>query len=100
MSELGVGDERMDDDDVVVSEDDMGREGRRRIEQEAAKKQKGKEELEAVRSLPIVVIRNFAARGSNREEIYDVLAEWAASLTENQVWTLHLLRSSYHRALV
>ncbi|KAJ7286029.1 RNA12 protein-domain-containing protein [Mycena rebaudengoi] len=85
MSELGVGDERMDDDDVVVSEDDMGREGRRRIEQEAAKKQKGKEELEAVRSLPIVVIRNFAARGSNREEIYDVLAEWAASLTENQL---------------
>ncbi|KAJ7470384.1 RNA12 protein-domain-containing protein [Mycena latifolia] len=81
MSELGIGDELMDDDDRVAltHTDDEGAD-----EQEKKKKQMGKAELEAVRSLPIVVIRNFAARGSNREEIYDVLAEWAANLIESQ----------------
>ncbi|KAF8208542.1 exonuclease [Mycena galopus ATCC 62051] len=41
--------------------------------------------IEAIQALPIIVIRNFDARGSNREEIYDVLAEWAASLVEHQL---------------
>ncbi|KAF7357625.1 hypothetical protein MSAN_01359000 [Mycena sanguinolenta] len=43
------------------------------------------ERAEAVEALPIVVIRHFDARGSNRDEIYDVLAEWAGSLIENQI---------------
>ncbi|KAJ6606606.1 RNA12 protein-domain-containing protein [Mycena vulgaris] len=87
MCELGIGDELMEDDAAVA----FGRPGeeveekrQRQDEEESKKKQKGKAELEAVGSLPIVVIRNFAARGSNREEIYDVLAEWGASLVENQ----------------
>lgn len=88
MCELGIGDELMDDDDAVAFTRPEGEKEeekeKRQNEQDAKKKQKGKAELEAVGSLPIVVIRNFAARGSNREEIYDVLAEWAASLVENQ----------------
>jgi hypothetical protein len=87
MCELGIGDELMDDDDEVaftrVEQD--GEKQRREEEHESRKKQKGKAEIEAVESLPIVVIRNFAARGSNREEVNDVLVEWAASLVENQV---------------
>ncbi|KAJ6466338.1 RNA12 protein-domain-containing protein [Mycena sanguinolenta] len=43
------------------------------------------ERAEAVEALPIVVIRHFDGRGSNREDIYDVLAEWAASLIESQL---------------
>ncbi|KAJ7134886.1 RNA12 protein-domain-containing protein [Mycena epipterygia] len=87
MAELGVGDELMDDDDPVVfaRADEKGEKRKSQGEQNAKKKQKGKAELEAVRSLPIVVIKNFAARGSNRGEIYDVLAEWAANLAENQL---------------
>ncbi|KAJ7093140.1 RNA12 protein-domain-containing protein [Mycena epipterygia] len=85
MSELGIGDELMDDDDPVVFARLDGEERKSQDEQDMKKKQKGKAELEAVRSLPIVVIKNFAARGSNREEIYDVLAEWAATLAENQL---------------
>ncbi|KAJ6547159.1 RNA12 protein-domain-containing protein [Mycena capillaripes] len=84
MSELGIGDELMEDDEDVEFTRDMEME-RRQEEHETRKKQKSKAESEAVESLPIVVIRNFAARGSNREEIYDVLAEWAASLVENQL---------------
>ncbi|KAJ7702409.1 exonuclease [Mycena rosella] len=87
MSELGIGDELMDDDDAVaftLPKDEEEQKKKRQDEQEAKKKQKGKAELEAVESLPIVVIRNFAVQSSNREEIYDALAEWAASLVENQ----------------
>ncbi|KAJ7745975.1 RNA12 protein-domain-containing protein [Mycena olivaceomarginata] len=39
------------------------------------RKQKSNAEIAAVDGLPIVVLRNFDARGSNRGEIYDVLAE-------------------------
>ncbi|KAJ7771805.1 RNA12 protein-domain-containing protein [Mycena metata] len=87
MSELGVGDERMaDDDEVVWTHLETEEEKEKRDEEhETKKKQLGKAELEAVGSLPVVIIRNFAARGSNREEVYDVLAEWAASLVENQL---------------
>ncbi|KAJ7697118.1 RNA12 protein-domain-containing protein [Mycena olivaceomarginata] len=46
---------------------------------------KSKAEIAAAEGLPIVVLRNFDARGSSREEIYDVLAEWAAGLVENQL---------------
>ncbi|KAJ7105752.1 RNA12 protein-domain-containing protein [Mycena crocata] len=86
MAELGIGDELMEDDDTVAftHTEDEGEKEKRQDELDTKKKQKGKEELEAVGSLPIVVIRNFDARGSNREEIHDVLAEWAASLVENQ----------------
>ncbi|KAJ7929322.1 RNA12 protein-domain-containing protein [Mycena leptocephala] len=87
MCELGIGDELMDDDDEVAFTrvEQEGEKERREEEHESRKKQKGKAEIEAVESLPIVVIRNFAARGSNREEVNDVLVEWAASLVENQL---------------
>jgi hypothetical protein len=52
-------------------------------ERETKKKQKGQAEIEAVESLPVVVLRNFTTRGSDREEIYDLLAEWAASLVHS-----------------
>ncbi|KAF8184984.1 RNA12 protein-domain-containing protein [Mycena galopus ATCC 62051] len=96
MSELGIGDELMEDDDNVAlmgnAEHDQSE--KRQEEHETKKKQKGQVEIEAVESLPIVVIRNFAARGSNREDIYDVLAEWAASLVENQLAHVILISDS------
>ncbi|KAF7338610.1 Mitochondrial escape protein 2 [Mycena venus] len=85
MAELGIGDELMEDDDDVALAHKGLEEEKRQEEHQTKQKQKGKAEIEAVESLPIVVIRNFAARGSNREEIYDVLSEWAASLVENQL---------------
>ncbi|KAJ7210678.1 RNA12 protein-domain-containing protein [Mycena haematopus] len=54
---------------------------RRALEEDSARS----ERAGAVEALPVIVIRNFDARGSNREDIYDVLAEWAASLVENQL---------------
>ncbi|KAJ7697124.1 RNA12 protein-domain-containing protein [Mycena olivaceomarginata] len=82
MAELGIGDERMGDDNVVLPriEPEGGRE-----DVDTRRKQKSKAEIAAAEGLPIVVLRNFDARGSSREEIYDVLAEWAAGLVENQL---------------
>ncbi|KAJ7366516.1 RNA12 protein-domain-containing protein [Mycena albidolilacea] len=82
VAELGIGDERMGDDNVVLPriEPEGGRE-----EVDTRRKQKSKAQIAAAEGLPIVVLRNFDARGSSREEIYDVLAEWAAGLVENQL---------------
>ncbi|KAF7322646.1 hypothetical protein HMN09_00043200 [Mycena chlorophos] len=46
---------------------------------------KAETELQAVSALPVVVIRNFDSRGSNREDVFDELAEWAASLVEQKL---------------
>ncbi|KAJ7903824.1 RNA12 protein-domain-containing protein [Mycena olivaceomarginata] len=81
MAELGLGDERMGDDDDVVLASVKQEEGVRRSTQEGNRKVSGDCSCDG---LPIVVLRNFDARGSNRGEIYDVLAEWAAGLVENQ----------------
>ncbi|KAF9459344.1 RNA12 protein-domain-containing protein [Collybia nuda] len=81
MSELGIGDELIGGDDMVEIVT-----GELEHREDTSRKQKVKEELEAVASLPIVVIRNYAAKvGSNREELLEVLAQWAAMLAETQV---------------
>ncbi|KAG6879038.1 hypothetical protein C0992_005663 [Termitomyces sp. T32_za158] len=93
ISELGIGDEPMfvDDESNTLSaenaEEKLGFE-------ETARKNIAWEEMDAVSSLPIVVIRNFSVRvGSNREELLTVLAQWAATLAENKVcsWPATLL---------
>lgn len=105
MSELGIGDERMTENDADFNggvmdpyaggsfgEEAKEGKGERRKNgngEDLARKQKTAEELETVGSLPIVVIRNFASKaGSTREELLEVLAQWAAGLTENKVRTL------------
>ena len=83
MAELGVGDELFDDDISIATVEVAELERQQRNEQEIKKKEKGNAELGAVEPLPVVVIRNFD--GSTREEIFNVIAEWAASLVEQQV---------------
>lgn len=55
-------------------------------EEELARQRRSVEEVQAVRALPIVVIKNYAARGgAYKEALLGVLANWAAALAENQV---------------
>jgi len=86
MSELGVGDEQFDLDNSVrmpseTSQLDLEE------QEKVTRKQKTLEDLEAISALPIVVIRNFASNmgRATREEVLEVLAQWAASLAENHV---------------
>jgi hypothetical protein len=43
---------------------------------------------EAVDDLPIVLITNYQPQGAKREELLNVLAEWAAKLVEDKVSVL------------
>lgn len=50
------------------------------------------EERDAISALPVVVLRDFALKGSKKDELWSTIAEWAAGLIENRVseWTLLL----------
>ncbi|EGO21697.1 hypothetical protein SERLADRAFT_362954 [Serpula lacrymans var. lacrymans S7.9] len=89
MCELGVGDELMTGLDSEAG-DDIGSMALAKTEKgeedELARKKRSVEDIQAVTALPIVVIKNYAARGgANREELLSVLAQWAATLAENQI---------------
>ncbi|KAH7889953.1 RNA12 protein-domain-containing protein [Phlebopus sp. FC_14] len=89
MSELGFGDEACNDADSDSAEVDVlpMEEGNEKIAEDMlARKQRSVEELQAISALPVVVIKNFAARGgANREELLKVLSQWAATLVDNQI---------------
>lgn len=96
MSELGVGDEvfSAEDSDGGIGEEDgafMMEELKKEkeVEGELRRKERTAEELETIAALPIVVIKNYGARGSvYREELQNVLSQWAATLVENKVRNL------------
>ncbi|KDR81387.1 hypothetical protein GALMADRAFT_58608 [Galerina marginata CBS 339.88] len=83
MSELGVGVEQFGDDMAVENPSLQASDGQEKM----ARKIKALEDVDGIESLPIVVIRNYAANvgTSTREELLTVLAQWAATLTENQI---------------
>ena len=98
MSELGVGVERFTAADAeplprpggedVTDEKAAARasEAERQAE-EARRKQERLRDLQTVESMPVVVIKNFETKGggSRKEDLLDALAQWAATLAENQV---------------
>jgi hypothetical protein len=89
-----VGDELLEGDDngfasFNAMEKDVvnsSGEGEKTSEELTRQQHRHGEDVQAVRTLPIVVIKNYGARGGiYKEELLSVLAHWAASLTENQV---------------
>ncbi|RXW24136.1 hypothetical protein EST38_g1699 [Candolleomyces aberdarensis] len=94
MSELGIGDEIMDSssDGSIAQQDsaleDAEKQGKREAESQA--------DIDALKALPIVVIRNYSSKiGVTREELLTILANWAASLVEGQ--TAHVIVLSDNR---
>ena len=94
MSELGVGDELFDSDNGIRAPSETSQMDLEEQEK-ATRRQKTLEDLEAITALPIVVIRNFASNvgRATREEVLQVLAQWAATLAENHVRCVTLERS-------
>jgi hypothetical protein len=86
MSELGIGDERIDDEMDGVGEEkvEVVTEETKKQEEEWKRKQRSEEDLQAAGCLPIVVLKNYASKGGKPEPL-GVLAEWAADLARNQV---------------
>ena len=90
MCELGIGDEMMGEEDEEVGSVVGAESGSINVDgeniEEILRKQRSMKDLQAIVSLPVVVIRNYATNGgSGREELLGVLAQWAATLAENQV---------------
>jgi hypothetical protein len=98
MSELGIGDELLTNDDSdgkTEDKNEMLEENGMKDKEEVAKKeaqqekerlQRSMQDMQAIGALPIVIIRNYASKGgANREELLSVLASWAATLVDNQV---------------
>lgn len=85
ISELGVGIERFDG-----GYEDKDNENAREPETEIKKQNLRQEDIDAIRALPIVVLKNFSSTSKAspaKDEMLGVLAQWAAALVENKVWS-------------
>ncbi|CDO69022.1 hypothetical protein BN946_scf184834.g29 [Trametes cinnabarina] len=98
MSELGVGIEPFGEKDAdgplrtavpVQSTEENEKEiaDEQKQVEEAKQKQQRAEDLESIESMPVVIIKNFDSKGggARKEELLDVLSQWAASLAEGQI---------------
>lgn len=104
MSELGIGDEvfRAEDGNAGVDREAFMMEELKRekeVENELIRKERTAEEVEGTATLPVVIIKNYGARGSvYREEVQKVLSQWVASLIENKV-CCRIVTSLSHRGI-
>lgn len=83
MSELGIGDEKFGPDDA-----DGGTEEKELLDTEVSD---ANGDLEAIKRLPVVVVRGFEDKVGGRSELLDVVAQWATSLVDNKVSGLYAL---------
>lgn len=98
MSELGVGDEWFSADDAdsgpfasssaeAIPLKNFSEGKTEPGSTNGAKKQTTPDELTSVEAMPIVILRGFDSRGGNarREELLEVLTQWAAGLANTHV---------------
>lgn len=80
MSELGIGDERFGpyDADAWAEENELPDSG-------VGDENKGDRGLDAMKGLPVVVIRGFEDKVGGKSELLDVIAQWATNLVDNRV---------------
>ncbi|KAF8431788.1 RNA12 protein-domain-containing protein [Boletus edulis BED1] len=106
MSELGIGDEAfstdsdsvgLDSEDGTFMMEELKRE--KEVEDELTRQERTAEEVEAIAMLPVVVIKNYEARGSvYREEVQNVLSQWVATLIENKIAHVIVVSDSREQA--
>jgi hypothetical protein len=83
ISELGVGIERFDGESDEKEIRNAGEPEKETKKQDS----KVQEDINAIRALPIVVLKNFSStsKTSTKDEMLGVLAQWTAALVENKV---------------
>lgn len=69
--------------DVKPAKDDKPAAGGKEGESESGDAGRNEDDVNAVRALPIVVLKNYNA--GKRDDVLDVLGQWAAGLVDNQV---------------
>lgn len=93
MSELGIGDERLDDVIMppVEGEEAALEKKAKQCERERERGRGSAAITSSLEGLPIVVLRNYDAKGaSKREDLLDVLANWATALIDKEVRINHI----------
>lgn len=102
MSELGVGDEWFGESEVDVRPVSIGhpadsgimkekgereQDGNGNVMEGAKKNQANSEDMRAIEAIPIVILRGFDSKGGGvrREELLNVVSQWAAGLAQSQV---------------
>ena len=91
MSELGIGDEKFGPDDADVGATAYETEP---LDSEILDESKPADDPDAIRGLPVVVIRGFEDKIGGKSELLDVIAQWATSLVENRVSGLRISLSA------
>ncbi|KAH7107757.1 exonuclease [Auriculariales sp. MPI-PUGE-AT-0066] len=92
MSELGLGDEPVSEKDYdakppapTVVNDEQGRMDQDVKFLPATQQDRLSNVPENIKALPVIIIKNFAARDVQRAEILDAIAEWTRTLVDNQI---------------
>jgi hypothetical protein len=60
------------------------------LDSEIVDESKSGGDLDAMKGLPVVVIRGFEDKVGGKSELLDVIAQWATGLVENRVSRLHI----------
>ncbi|KLO14864.1 hypothetical protein SCHPADRAFT_914661 [Schizopora paradoxa] len=86
MSELGVGDERMrlEDYDVDPESVELAEQDAEREATPTESLEKTPSDMQALQTMPIVVIKNYATK-RGRDDIIAVMSTWAASLVDHNI---------------
>ena len=91
MSELGIGDEKFGPDDADFDATAGETES---LDSEIVDESKSAGDLDAIKGLPVVVLRGFEDKVGGKSEILDVIAQWATGLVENRVRGRHISLSA------
>jgi len=91
MSELGIGDEKFGPDDADVGAIAKETES---LDSEIVDEGKSTGDLDAIKGLPVVVLRGFEDKVGGKSELLDVIAQWATGLVENRVSGRHISLSA------
>ena len=99
MSELGVGDEKLDYPDQLVLDEEV-------VKAVADKKlDESTDKGDDIASMPVVIIKNFSAKSPHADKLLTALSEWSVALAEGQVRTsqtntfMYLLFGRSHTSL-
>jgi hypothetical protein len=87
ISELGVGIESFEGE---YEEKELGNAGKPELETKKQNSER-REDIDTIRALPIVILKNFSLTSKaspTKDEMLGVLAQWAAALVEDKVWSL------------
>ncbi|KAL7413942.1 RNA12 protein-domain-containing protein [Mrakia frigida] len=85
ISEVGYGDERTTPADLASPNDAVFLSSTKSSHETSTEISSLDKDRDTIAVLPVIVLKNFAIKGSKKDELWNTIAEWSASLIENQI---------------